>query len=286
MTNKPFIISDLDGTLLDNPKKLSKQYITQLNDLIKKGMHFTIATGRDLEKTKKAVDGLILKYPVILTNGALLADLNTEEYLEITSIPSNIVEKILKYANTLDIKPIVFAAFDDKNNLMHFNKGKWWGKYYGKPISLNDDQVLPYKQYKVVSMQFHAETHTLEPLRQSIEKKFKDQIQIIYIYDVSYRHHGIEGEWWWLEINSKDAGKDKMAKKLAEKIGASIEDMIFFGDNLNDIDLLKAVGKGIAMENAPDEVKVIAKEICGKNTEGGVIEYLQQFYNLFSNSSS
>ena len=75
-----FIVSDLDGTLLDNPKYLSKEYVKDLNELMDKGLKFTIATGRDMKKTLKAVPDLNLPYPCILTNGALLADLKSQEF--------------------------------------------------------------------------------------------------------------------------------------------------------------------------------------------------------------
>jgi hydroxymethylpyrimidine pyrophosphatase-like HAD family hydrolase len=78
------------------------------------------------------------------------------------------------------------------------------------------------------------------------------------------------------EINSNEAGKANGLRMLAEDLGISLDDMIVFGDNFNDMEMLQLAGKGIAVENSPPEVKAVAKEICGSNKDGGVIRYLQE----------
>ena len=122
---KKFIITDLDGTLLDTPTQLSKKYVDQLNSWIDQGLALTIATGRDLKKTVEAINGLNLKYPVILTNGATLADLTTETYLKITYIDNKLSKHLVRMGQEFHLFPIVFAAFDPERQQMHFNKGIW-----------------------------------------------------------------------------------------------------------------------------------------------------------------
>ncbi len=271
--SKKFIVSDLDGTLLDNPKRLSQQYIDQLNELIDKGLDFTIATGRDMKKTKKAIGNLKIKYPVILTNGALLADLEKEKYLKTTEINNEIANEILELGKNMGIKPIVFAAYDDEKEKLHFNKGKW-GKKYNPPILLKPSEYVPYKNLKVVSMQFHHLKERLDEMKKELEKRYGNRINLIYIEDVSYKHHEIPGNWYWLEVNSHQAGKDKMLKTLSDVVGRKLEDMVIFGDNYNDLEMMEIAGKSIAVEDSPSEVRNLADEICEKSKNGGVITYI------------
>lgn len=275
---KKFVLSDLDGTLLDQIDSLSPQYIDELNKLIDMGLNFSIATGRDLKKARKAVLGLKIKYPVILTNGALLGDLNTMEYLKITSIEHSIMTDILQMALNLQIIPMVFGAFDSNTKTMYFNKGKWGIKGI---IPLTPDKYLPYQDYQVVTMQFHTRKELLDPLKANIESKYKGKVNIIYIEDVGYRNETKESGWYWLEINSSQAGKDKMLNYLVDLLGFSLDDVVVFGDNYNDIDMLRAAGSGIVVANAPMEVKAVAKEICESNLDGGVIKYLKQNIKKF-----
>lgn len=51
---------------------------------------------------------------------------------------------------------------------------------------------------------------------------------------------------------------------------------IAFGDNYNDLDMLKLVGRGVVMQNAPEEIKKQMKYITKSNNEDGIYEYLQK----------
>ena len=273
-----FYVSDLDGTLLDNPKQLSAHYVEQLNDLIAQGLQFTIATGRDMHKTLKALNGVTLKYPAILTNGALLANLALQQYLRITTIPQTQVNQIMKIANNFEIRPIVFAAYDSTQKEMHFNKGKWGQKGI---FPLSSDIIESCYGFDVVSIQFHLEKHKLDLMREQIITMFPapESINIIYIEDVSYKQWGIQEEYYWLEFNSNEAGKEKMLSYFCHQYGIALEDVVAIGDNHNDIEMLKAAGRAIVVNNAPQEVQNIADEIIPSNQEGGVIQFLKREFN-------
>lgn len=272
---KKLIVSDLDGTLLDQFDGLSPIYIDQLNAMIRKGLAFTLATGRDMKKAKKAVPGLILNYPVILTNGALMGDLNTETFTKITWIPTPIVKVIMQHADHLQIPPMAFGAYDPTTSQMHFQKGKWGPKGI---VYLPVEKWQPYSDMQVVTIQFHDHQTKLAPLKQWIEAQFGSQINLIYIEDVGYKHATGIADWYWLEINSIDAGKEKAIVTLAEVTGFSLQDIIVFGDNHNDLGMFSKVGKAIAVENADPAVKRVAHAVCGSNHTGGVIRYLQEHW--------
>jgi Cof subfamily protein (haloacid dehalogenase superfamily) len=269
---KKLVVSDLDGTLLDQYDGLSPEYVQALNLMIDQGLEFTIATGRDMKKTKKAIDGLKLKYPVILTNGALLADLNTNQYLEITKIENKIVRELMEESSKRNLPPMVFAAYDPIKKEMHFNKGKWGPAGI---VHLPPEKYLPFLDLEIVSIQFHNKKEILDQFLIWIQKKYLNQINIIYIEDVGYKNATGLADWYWLEINSIEAGKDNMLRKLSTLTSFPLEDIIVFGDNLNDIDMIRLAGWGIAMDNAPDEVKQHADEVCEVNHHGGVVKYLQ-----------
>ncbi len=276
---KKFLITDLDGTLLDTPKRLSKAYVDQLNAWIEQGLALTIATGRDLKKTIKALNGLKIKYPVILTNGAILADLSTEKYLKITSIDAMISKHIVKSGEEMGLFPIVYAAYDSGKQEMHFNKGKWGPN---KQITnLHRDKVIPFQSFQCVSIQYHAEKEKLLPLLTTIQDCYGVHVNIIFIEDVAYNASGVAGEWYWLEINSHEAGKEKMLQYLVSELNISIDDVIAFGDNHNDLEMVTLAGQGIAVANAVDEVKNKADLVISSNSTGGVIQYIKERLKQF-----
>lgn len=80
---------------------------------------------------------------------------------------------------------------------------------------------------------------------------------------------------WWdraADLIPAESGKGKAVKNILDYFGFSKQEAIAFGDGRNDIEMLRAVGTGIAMGNAGDEVKAIADTEC-KNVEDDGIYY-------------
>ena len=77
-----------------------------------------------------------------------------------------------------------------------------------------------------------------------------------------------------LEIMDKNISKDVGIKILLEHYGLSVENSVGFGDNFNDVEMLKFVGCGVAMGNAPEAVKKFADEITTSNEDDGIYNFL------------
>jgi hydroxymethylpyrimidine pyrophosphatase-like HAD family hydrolase len=84
------------------------------------------------------------------------------------------------------------------------------------------------------------------------------------------------------QIMHKEATKSKAIEALAQHWGIDKIDIVAFGDDLNDIDILSWAGIGVAMENAVDEVKNNAYEVCLSNEADGIAVWIEQ--NVFSDS--
>lgn len=82
----------------------------------------------------------------------------------------------------------------------------------------------------------------------------------------------------YLEINTKSVSKASAIEVLRQSFQVKVEEIIAFGDNWNDIEMLRYVGHGVAMENAPDGVKKYADEIAPKHTEDGVAQMLEKYF--------
>ena len=78
------------------------------------------------------------------------------------------------------------------------------------------------------------------------------------------------------QIMHKDATKSKAVAALAKHWGIDRCEIIAFGDDLNDIDMLSYAGVGVAMGNALDEVKAVANHICDTNENDGIAKWLEE----------
>lgn len=87
-------------------------------------------------------------------------------------------------------------------------------------------------------------------------------------------HRFSDGDWY--QFTKNDATKEKALQKLVQVLGISLQQVISFGDDLVDLEMLKLSGKGVAMENAIAEVREIADDITKSNDQDGVALYLAE----------
>lgn len=80
----------------------------------------------------------------------------------------------------------------------------------------------------------------------------------------------------WRRFAAVGADKVSALKKISERLGISAESIAAFGDDCNDIEMLKYCGLGIAMGNAIEEAKQAAGVICGTNDSDGLAEFIEQ----------
>ena len=80
-----------------------------------------------------------------------------------------------------------------------------------------------------------------------------------------------------VEINTARANKGEAVLALAERLGCGAENVMSFGDGLNDLSMIQAAGLGVVMDNAPDEVKVCADYITADCDRDGVAAAIEKF---------
>ncbi len=82
--------------------------------------------------------------------------------------------------------------------------------------------------------------------------------------------------FWWdraVDIIPKNSGKGNAVKAVLDYFGFSKDEAIAFGDGQNDVEMLEAVGTGVAMGNAKDDVKARATTVCRTVDDDGVYHY-------------
>jgi hydroxymethylpyrimidine pyrophosphatase-like HAD family hydrolase len=78
----------------------------------------------------------------------------------------------------------------------------------------------------------------------------------------------------WYKLSKKAATKEKAITELCRHLNISSSKIAAFGDDFNDIGMLKLCGAGLAMENAIDEVKKAADQVCASNENDGVAKWI------------
>ena len=86
--------------------------------------------------------------------------------------------------------------------------------------------------------------------------------------------HCSETDDLWLTIADARATKDRGIRLLLERGGFRVDDMTVFGDSDNDVEMFQLAPRAIATANATEEIRTLATETIGPNSEDSVVRYL------------
>jgi Cof subfamily protein (haloacid dehalogenase superfamily) len=274
MTNIKLIASDLDGTLLDDEKKISRENFEALKRAIDGGVIFAPATGRSLTSTPREVLNMFgVKY-VICANGAFVKDLTLDKVIYERLLEKELIFKVMDIAGEredviLDIFSGGKAVTEDKS----FRKLEG----FDMPGALR--QYISDSRYRVRDLREYLEE--CEYRVEKIHFLFKNlKIRAEYMKILKALDDAVVTSALALnaEINSLGTTKGAALEFLCGYLNIDIKNVIAFGDGDNDIQMLQAAGLGVAMANADPEVKEAADRITSSNLENGVAAILNEYF--------
>ncbi len=261
------IVFDLDGTLLDIDHQLQQKTIEAVEMIRDMGIRTLVATGRMYCSAKPHTDRLGIIDPIITYNGALVVDPKTQQEIFHEPIPFKIAEKITKMVVKNDYHLQLYI--DDK--LFVSEENKFTDRYEDiSGIKANAvgrlDEFLEEEPTKMLIIE-EDEDKQVE-INNFLIENFADQIELSSSYPS------------FIEITKKDMSKAVPVQKLAAEFGIKQEEVMAFGDGLNDLKMIEWVGQGIAMQNAHPELQEHADDTAPDHNELGIARYLKQHFNL------
>lgn len=266
------VVTDLDGTLLNSQKQVSDANAKAIYKLKDQNITFVMATGRSDVMTKAYTKQLKNADIVIGCDGAVIRNIRTGEILYENHLSSETCHKTFEICKKYGLKYYVFAkdelVSDDPQNerfLIHQKFNQTVEEDEEIPMRIVDDlneYVKEHIIYKIVVS--HNDKNYLDKVAEVVKKET----------DADAIRSGKKV----LAVKAMGVSKAEAIKKLAQKLGIWIKDIIAFGDEVNDIEMLTLVGLGIAMENADDVVKEAADQIAGSNDQDGVGKELEKIF--------
>lgn len=260
-----FIVSDLDGTLLSSEYKITNYTKKVIQDLYKKGFFFLFASGRHYFEILEICNYCKITAFMITSNGAKIYDLN-KNLIFTSDIDKNVILNLLNYVD-LDTDIIMHMYCNEKWYIHKKNVEKYC---YNKKLSCKY-QVSDFYFFEMdnVSKIFFTSNNfsKLSILRKKIINLFESNLDLVFSSKTC------------LEIMSKKVSKGNALIFLMKYLNCSLTDCIAFGNAMNDIDMLKIVGKACIMLNSDLELKnkLPYAEIVLSNDNDGVARYLEFF---------
>lgn len=246
------ILTDLDKTLLCSDGNISEYTKNILVECQNRGILIVIATARYWIGAERYIEELKPDYE-ITTDGTLIHRFEEEIYSSSMDAQkaNSIVQDLLQYDPQTEIT--VAAGRQVLWNSLHISESEKLHKAvyydYSKPLFCQVNKIV-------------AELSD-SGIAAKIAEKNKCRLQC-------YR-----GENWYAFL-PQGSGKIQAIYALAEKLGISLKEIVSFGDDLNDREMLQISGTGVAVSNAVQEVKDIADDVTLSNDEDGVAVWIEK----------
>lgn len=269
------IAADLDGTLLDAGRAVSPETRRILDRVRALGVTVVLATGRTYEGVRGIYDHLGLDSPVITNNGGLVYDPVTDTVLDGHPLPPAVLKALLGWLDSRGIYNQFYTRDTIYIRRLDYITREWAEKNASLPeaqrirMELLGDGPLPAALdtepfYKLLVMD--RDPAVIQAVRRHVDA--------IPELDTTV---SIENG---LDILSAGISKGLGLERLAARLGIPREEIMAFGDQENDIEMLRYAGVGVAMENAGDHVKASADQVAPLHNEDGLARFLAQWYGI------
>lgn len=262
------IVSDLDGTLLRDDHTLSEYTKEVIHRVSEQGIDFMLATGRIFGGARQYAKELKLNTPILACNGALIKE----------------AEGKLLYGKPIHEETLseIFRVLIDKNYYFHcYGEESFYTRKFSSFLktfySFNTDQPEE-ERFPMI------EIDPLELIGKDIIYKVlakcegEEERKALYSSLSEITGASVTVSWHnTFDICADQVSKASAIERYAKKKGISPSEIICFGDNYNDMDMLQYGGLGIAVENGVKELKEAADYVTGNNNEDGVAKAIEKF---------
>ena len=274
MNNNTLYVSDLDGTLLNSSSMLSDTTVERLNYLIsKRDINFTIATARTPATVTTLMERVNTNMPYIVMAGAAFWNNNSREYSGVRIIATKIITSLLDIFCDSYINPFIYRCHGNCIYAHHIPH-----------LSANEQAFISERQIPSLKQMVYDNTLTANDKDGAmLVMSMGDYVELRRVADEINRrgiactymcyHDIFDQSQGFLEIYAQGTTKAAAIKQMAKETGASR--IVVFGDNLNDIPMMKIADCSVAVGNAFNEVKEFASEVTLTNNEDAVVRWIE-----------
>lgn len=277
------VASDLDGTIIGRDNSIFENNLKAINDINNKNIDFVICTG----KTYPIIKGLCSKFNAsygIFGNGNQIINLKNGEEIYKKLLTREEINSCIDIAKKYNLHVHIYTdteaiteelKFMDLRNFI-LQQEKNSGSSLDVTVVDNIKQYIEFNDVEVCKLIISAET-SLADIKDEILLREDISITSIKKYG-EYKDNIINKEYEYLDICPKNINKSTALDILKDYLEIDTNEIMAVGDNLNDVDMVKNSGIGVAVANAYDELKRVAKYTTENSVEkGGFAEAVYKF---------
>lgn len=263
MNNIKLIVSDIDGTILNEKCECSARVRNALNVAVQKGVKVVLATGRMFMGADPVRENLGLKTPVICYQGAMVRQGN--EILYQNPVNHSLAREIIEISRQ---KGFHLNLYNDDTLIVEDDNKKYMeeytqGRFTTYKVVKSFDNVVFGNVSKLLCITCNEDE--ILHLNKVLGEQFKGKLAVVR----SHKHY--------LEFTDINATKGNAMNFLKDLWNIKTEEVFASGDQDNDYDLLQNAGIKVAMGNASEKLKSIADYICPTIHEDGLANAIERY---------
>ncbi|TCN27987.1 Cof-type HAD-IIB family hydrolase [Mesobacillus foraminis] len=264
---------NVDGTVLQSNGRIHKSTKEAIAYVQQKGVYVTLVTSRSFPSARKVAKALKINSYLITHQGAYISSEQGEAILT-RRIPEEITYELVRF---LEGFPCQIRIVHDEFSLA--NKYKLNHNLLAKTVFTTGDPLF-YSQQFVDSI---SETLTDDPISApKIEVYFEFEEDLVDAGDALSSMFSevnmTKLNDFRLDILPQGVSKLNGMISLGEHLGVALKEMVTIGDGIDDIDMIRACGLGVAMGNAEVEVKMAADWVTRTNNQNGVAYMVKEHF--------
>ena len=267
------LASDFDNTLIYTEEALrsgvpvpplSTENREALEWFMAEGGHFSIATGRALAAFMKYADQVPMNAPGVVCNGAALYDFAKGEYLEMAMLDGCVRERGQTVLEKFPTAAVEAYHIDNVIHAVHPNAITRQHEHLTK-VAVEEKPSLPEVPLPLGKLLFEADHAVLEEIKAFLtEQGWGGDYELIF-----------SGQSL-LELTARGANKGGMVRRLAARLGISMEHVYCVGDEANDIPMLTTAAEGFAPANCAPLVRDCGATIVADARESALADVIRR----------
>lgn len=263
------IVTDIDGTLVNDDRQITTRTINTLKMARKQGIYVVLCTGRPVSGIEENLAKLDLRSDddyAITFNGAQARNIGTNEIVFQNGITAQNYMELFEMSKKLGIKGQLVTS--------------------DSQLYVADQDISQYSVQDAfyTKMSFHY--RPLDAMPQNLEgMKFMWVDDLMKIKQatpkiptkIQNKYYSVLSAPYFLEFTNPNATKGHAVLELAEKLNILPTEIMTIGDENNDLTMLEAVDNSVAMGNARAEIKKITKYVTDDNNHDGVAKAVEKY---------
>jgi Cof subfamily protein (haloacid dehalogenase superfamily) len=269
---KGLLAIDVDGTLITDHGVITETVYSALEKVDRASWEIVIATGRTWYAARQVIESLPFVRLALFSNGACIVNVRESEILHQTTIPRPVAEEVIRTVRANGAIPVLYDS-NIYNQSMYYDTMENACEYFiwylsHDPRGVRVPDIMEHAG-DVMQMGMIADSKTIIRIKDALAGH---PVAVMSLPFESAHFGGKDHAFRFLQIMERHVSKNNSLKLISGWLGIPPGRIVAVGDNYNDADMIAGADVGVAMGNAPEEIRRLAKVVVASNNDSGLAE--------------